>query len=264
MGVESWYTDAGTNSPVEGVLPSAINDEMRAMKADTRAAFNGLFWWQLGVGNGPTTWTYVNGTSVKTAADVLTSHHAGRRVKLTGTNTGTIYGVIASAGYSGGFTTLQFTLDSGAVASDANLAVWLGIEATNSPLPRSASSTFGVIKTAGSADVQTGSATDTAVTPAALGGLLTKSSAGTIVFAGGLRMSWGTAIAGSDGLASVTFSPAFASTPYFACANSLTTAPTTAQVAAYSTTTLIIFHYTAATGTAASSTNLRWLAVGAA
>ena len=58
---------------------------------------------------------YVSATSFTIAgADVTSIYHAGRRIKLTATTPGTIYGTIASSSFSTD-TTVNVTWDSGSL-----------------------------------------------------------------------------------------------------------------------------------------------------
>jgi hypothetical protein len=100
--------------------------------ADLRTYLNDSSWFIVGDGDGACTFTYSSGTAVTVAStNVTTAHHANRRCKVVGSNTGTIYGFIASSSFSTN-TTINFTFDSGSIsASDATVDVYLGSPYTN-------------------------------------------------------------------------------------------------------------------------------------
>lgn len=138
MGIESYFLAAGANTALfpEGMSPSNVNDGMRAVQSDLRTWYSDPIWIQYGKGDGSYTAAYASAGSFTIAsADVTAAYHANRRVKITGTATGTVYGTIASSSYSDPNTTVVVTLDSGALESES-LTVWLSsVPATNSPLP---------------------------------------------------------------------------------------------------------------------------------
>lgn len=138
MGIETYSLSAGSNTALfpEGMSPSAVNDGMRTVQSDLRTWYNDPVWIQYGDGDGGYTAAYASSSSFTIAdADVTDEYHEGRRVKITGSLTGTVYGSIASSSYSDPNTTVTVTLDSGSLVSEA-LTVWLSIiGTTNSPIP---------------------------------------------------------------------------------------------------------------------------------
>ena len=138
MTVSNYSTTADSNSTInsiniaEGCPPSTINNAIRNELADLRTYLNDSSWFIVGDGDGACTFTYSSGTAVTVAStDVTTAYHANRRCKVVGTNTGTIYGFIASSSFSTN-STVNFTFDSGSIsASDATVDVYLGSPYTN-------------------------------------------------------------------------------------------------------------------------------------
>ena len=138
MTVSNYSTTADSNSTInsiniaEGCPPSTINNAIRNELADLRTYLNDSSWFIVGDGDGACTFTYSSGTAVTVAStNVTTAHHANRRCKVVGSNTGTIYGFIASSSFSTN-TTINFTFDSGSIsASDATVDVYLGSPYTN-------------------------------------------------------------------------------------------------------------------------------------
>ena len=131
--VKTWSTTAASNNAAspdgwpENMPPSGVNNSARLMMAEIREVWNDKEWFELGAGTGTSNATRVSTTSITIAANVTSTYHVGRRVKINGSNTGTIYGKIASSSYSAPNTTIAFTLDSGTIhSSDTTPRVWVG------------------------------------------------------------------------------------------------------------------------------------------
>jgi len=142
MAIKEYSTTAANNTSVnssslaEGMSPSAVNNSMREIVKDIRDGFNDKEWFILGDADGTTTFSYASATSITVAADITSSHHVGRRVKVVGSNTGTIYGKIATSSYSSPNTTLTFTFDSGSINSgDTTVDVYVGSTYSNPATP---------------------------------------------------------------------------------------------------------------------------------
>ena len=142
MAIKNYSTTASSNTAVngsslaEGMSPSAVNNSMREIVKDIRDGFNDKEWFILGDGDQSTTFTRASATSITVASDISSSHHVGRRVKVVGSNTGTIYGKIATSSYSSPNTTITFTFDSGSISSsDTTVDVYLGSTYSNPATP---------------------------------------------------------------------------------------------------------------------------------
>jgi hypothetical protein len=120
----------------EGMLPSNLNNAIRALMKNTRDWFNSAEWIEYGDGSGAFTAAYASATSFTIAgADVTSVYHAGRRIKLTAATPGTIFGTISSSSFSTN-TTVNVTWDSGSLASEAITNVYVGaLSKTNSCIP---------------------------------------------------------------------------------------------------------------------------------
>jgi hypothetical protein len=114
---------------------------------NTRDWFNDSQWVEYGDGDASYTAAYASATSFTIAGVNVTSvYHAGRRIKLTATTPGTIYGTIASSSFSTN-TTVNVTWDSGSLANETIDNVYIGaLSKTNSSIPE------GVISTSSLAD----------------------------------------------------------------------------------------------------------------
>ena len=102
----------------EGMLPSNLNNALRALMKNTRDWYNTSEWIQYGDGSGAATVAYASGTTFTIAgADVRTIYTVGRRVKVIASTPGTIYGTISAVAFSTN-TTVTVVWDSGSLSSE--------------------------------------------------------------------------------------------------------------------------------------------------
>ena len=129
-------TSLNSISAAEGMLPSNLNNAIRALMKNTREWFNDSQWVEYGDGSGAYTAAYVSGTAFTIAGvDVTSFYHAGRRIKLIAATPGTIFGTISSSSFSTN-TTVNVTWDSGSLSSEAITNVFVGaLSKTNSSIP---------------------------------------------------------------------------------------------------------------------------------
>tara|TARA_Y100001938_G_scaffold115581_1_gene159122 strand:+ start:1873 stop:3474 length:1602 start_codon:yes stop_codon:yes gene_type:complete len=129
-------------SVAEGMLPSNLNNALRALMKNTRDWFNDAQWIEFGDGSGAFTATFVSSTSFKIeGADVTSTYHAGRRVKLIAATPGTIFGTITSSSFSTD-TTIVVSFDSGSLSNEAISNVYIAaLSKTNDSLPTGISAT---------------------------------------------------------------------------------------------------------------------------
>ena len=168
-GIKDYSTTQANNTSLnsinvgEGMLPSNLNNAIRALMKNTREWFNDSQWVEYGDGDGAYTAAYASATSFTIAGvDVSAIYHEGRRIKLIAPTPGTIYGTISSSSFSTN-TTINVTWDSGSLSNEAITNVYIGaLSKTNNSLPT------GVIATATLADgsVTTVKIADSAVTTA--------------------------------------------------------------------------------------------------
>jgi len=132
---QSSNTSLNSISVAEGMLPSNLNNAIRALMKNTRDWFNDAQWIEYGDGSGAYTAVYVSGTSFTiNGADVTAIYHAGRRIKITDT-AATLYGTIASSSFSTN-TTVNVTWDSSSLTSGALNNVYIGaLSKTNDSIP---------------------------------------------------------------------------------------------------------------------------------
>lgn len=142
MTISNFSTTASNNTTIngvsiaEGMSPSDVNNALREYSKDLRTVWNDKEWFLLGSGNQTVTYTRASATSVTINADVSSTYHVGRRVKVIGTATGTLYGKIATSSYSSPNTTVTFTFDSGSINSgDTTVSVFVGSVFNNPSVP---------------------------------------------------------------------------------------------------------------------------------
>ncbi len=142
MATKNYSTTSSNNTSVngvssaEGMAPSQINNLARELIKDSRDSWNDKEWFILGDADGSTTFSYASASSITVASDITISHHVGRRVKIVGSNTGTIFGKIATSSFSSPNTTLTFTFDSGSISSsDSTVDVYVGSTFVNPATP---------------------------------------------------------------------------------------------------------------------------------
>ena len=131
-------TSLNSISVAEGMLPSNLNNAIRALMKNTRDWFNDAQWIEYGDGDAAYTAAYASATSFTiNGADVTSIYHAGRRIKLTATTPGTIYGTIASSSFSTN-TTVNVTWDSGSLSNETIDNVYIAaLSKTNDSIPES-------------------------------------------------------------------------------------------------------------------------------
>ena len=151
-GIKDYSSTAANNTAVggisiaEGMLPSNINNALRAILADTREWYNDSQWVIYGDGDASFTFTYVSATSFTVSGvDVTAFYHANRRVRAVGSATGTIYGTISSSSFSTN-TTVNVVWDSGSLQNESITIYVAALSATNRSIPD------GVVATATLAD----------------------------------------------------------------------------------------------------------------
>jgi hypothetical protein len=86
-GIKDYSTTQADNttlnsiSTAEGMLPSNLNNAIRALMKNTREWFNDSQWVEYGDGSGAYTAAYASSTSFTIAsANVTSFYHAGRRI----------------------------------------------------------------------------------------------------------------------------------------------------------------------------------------
>jgi hypothetical protein len=131
--ISTWSTTAASNNSSspdgapEGWAPSEVNAWARETMAAVRTQHEDAEWIDLG-----DTITYVSGTQFTiNGKDVTTAYHVGRRIRVVGSTTGTIYGRITASSFSTN-TSITVSWDSGSMSSET-LTGSLGILSATNP-----------------------------------------------------------------------------------------------------------------------------------
>ena len=134
---QSNNTTLNTLNVGEGMLPSNLNNALRAIMKNERDWFNDSQWVEYGDGDGAATYAYASATSFTIAGvDVTGVYHANRRIKLTASTPGTIFGTISSSSFSSN-TTVNVTWDSGSLSNEAITNVYIAaLSQTNASIPK--------------------------------------------------------------------------------------------------------------------------------
>jgi len=138
MGIENYSkTPADNNqSPPfgwpEGMPPSGVNDSARQNMADTRTWYEDSQWVNLGY---PVLFDTDDSFTFNNGVDYTAIFHTGRRIKATGTTTGTIFGTIKNSTHSGS-TTVFVEWDASGILYDEALKIYIAaLTKNNDSLP---------------------------------------------------------------------------------------------------------------------------------
>ena len=137
MALSSYFVSAASNTSLwpESMQPSAVNDAGRQMQADLAQFIRDDLWIQYGDGDGPGSVSYVGASSFRVVGvDVSEFYHPGRKVKITGATTGTVYAAILSSSY--GTDTTVTLMDATGNLQSETLTVYVSMApAVNSSVP---------------------------------------------------------------------------------------------------------------------------------
>ena len=123
----------------EGMLPSNLNNALRALMKNTRDFANDSQWFEYGVGSGAYTSAWVSTTqfTIASSADISAIYHVGRRIKVLKADASLVYGSITATSNNGTLQSITATFDSGNLGSSTNaLRIYIGaLSKTNSSIP---------------------------------------------------------------------------------------------------------------------------------
>jgi len=170
MGIQDYSTNPNANTAQmpEGQAPSTVNNGVRDVQADLATDYNDPGWYRPGA-PAPTI-TRISGNSFRVpGVDMTALYHQGRRVRVAGATTGTIYGRIDTPLYTGGNTDVSITLDSGTIQAET-ITVSLATHGTgaNTALPLGRQSWAGILELLNAAEYQTGTDAVRALTVATM------------------------------------------------------------------------------------------------
>ena len=123
----------------EGMLPSNLNNALRALMKNTRDLANDSQWFEYGVGSGAYTSAWVSTTqfTIASGVDISAIYHVGRRLKVLKADNSLVYGSITATSNNGTLQTVTATFDSGNLGASSNvLRIYIGaLSKTNSSIP---------------------------------------------------------------------------------------------------------------------------------
>jgi hypothetical protein len=171
-GIKDYSTTQASNTSLngintaEGMLPSDLNNAIRALMKNTREWFNDSQWVEYGDGDGAYTPAWVSTTqfTIASSVDITAIYHVNRRLKVLKADGNYVYGTITASSNNGTLQSITASFDSGNLGSSTNtLRIFIAVlSATNNSIP------LGVIGSGNFADgsVSTAKLADDAVTNA--------------------------------------------------------------------------------------------------
>ena len=134
MSVKQWSTNPSENSSAppfgapEGWAPSDVNDVVRQLMASVRAQFEEGGWFDYGHDL-----TRLAGNSFAAQGNRIEVYSLGRKVRVSGTNTGVHYGEVIESVFNGDATEVTLILYSGSIQPDDDFAVAAGVDSNILP-----------------------------------------------------------------------------------------------------------------------------------
>ena len=171
-GIKDYSTTQASNTSLngintaEGMLPSDLNNAIRALMKNTREWFNDSQWVEYGDGDGAYTPAWVSTTqfTIASSVDITAIYHVNRRLKVLKADGNYVYGTITASSNNGSLQAITASFDSGNLGGTTNtLRIFIAVlSATNNSIP------LGVIGSGNFADgsVTTAKLADDAVTNA--------------------------------------------------------------------------------------------------
>lgn len=146
----NWNTTAANNNEAapdgapENMAPSGVNDTMREIMARVKEMQAALPWIDYGKGSGTVTYTQTTTNIFEVeGSDVTSAYTKGRRVKVVGTSTGTIYGTIETSTFTVNTKVTVNWDNSGSNLQSETLSVQLGLQLTGNPYPNVVHNAYG-------------------------------------------------------------------------------------------------------------------------
>ena len=144
-GIKDYSTTQANNIDLngidtnEGMLPSNLNNAIRALMKNTREWFNDSEWVEYGDGDAAyiSAWVSTTQFTIASSVDISAIYHVGRRLKVLKADASLVYGSITATSNNGTLQTITATFDSGNLGSSTNkLRIFIGIlSKTNSSIP---------------------------------------------------------------------------------------------------------------------------------
>ena len=144
-GIKDYSTTQASNTSLngintaEGMLPSDLNNAIRALMKNTREWFNDSQWIEYGDGDSAYVPAWVSTTqfTIASSVDITAIYHVNRRLKVLKADGTYVYGTITASSNNGTLQSITATFDSGNLGSSTNtLRIFISaLTATNNSIP---------------------------------------------------------------------------------------------------------------------------------
>ena len=144
-GIKDYSTTQASNTSLngintaEGMLPSDLNNAIRALMKNTREWFNDSQWVEYGDGDSAYVPAWVSTTqfTIASATDITAIYHVNRRLKVLKGDGTVVYGAITASSNNGSLQTITASFDSGNIGASTNtLRIFIAaLSSTNNSIP---------------------------------------------------------------------------------------------------------------------------------
>ena len=144
-GIKDYSTTQANNTSLnsintaEGMLPSNLNNAIRALMKNTREWFNDSQWVEYGDGDGAYVPAWVSTTqfTIASSVDITAIYHVNRRLKVLKGDGTYVYGTITVSSNNGTLQAITAAFDSGNIGASTNtLRIFIAaLSSTNNSIP---------------------------------------------------------------------------------------------------------------------------------
>ena len=144
-GIKDYSTTQANNTSLnsintaEGMLPSNLNNAIRALMKNTREWFNDSQWVEYGDGDSAYVPAWVSTTqfTIASSVDITAIYHVNRRLKVLKGDGTVVYGAITASSNNGTLQTITAAFDSGNIGASTNtLRIFIAaLSSTNNSIP---------------------------------------------------------------------------------------------------------------------------------
>ena len=144
-GIKDYSTTQASNTSLngintaEGMLPSNLNNAIRALMKNTREWFNDSQWVEYGDGDSAYVPAWVSTTqfTIASSVDITAIYHVNRRLKVLKGDGTVVYGAITASSNNGTLQAITAAFDSGNIGASTNtLRIFIAaLSSTNNSIP---------------------------------------------------------------------------------------------------------------------------------
>ena len=144
-GIKDYSTTQANNTSLnsintaEGMLPSNLNNAIRALMKNTREWFNDSQWVEYGDGDAAyvSAWVSTTQFTIASSVDITAIYHVNRRLKVLKADGTFVYGTITASSNNGTLQAITATFDTGNLGGTTNvLRIFIAaLSATNNSIP---------------------------------------------------------------------------------------------------------------------------------